>query len=203
MNQKALIEQIALGVDSQTAQSLAKQFLLANMDQSNKRFNLYNFVGNDKINNRYNGAHYLNGFKFATDAVMVVAIKETYEPELEGRTIDKKGLDCEGKYPDVFRVIPADGLERVDFDLPAIMEACRQSKALKKTRTNKLTESIKIGKSNFDPKYISKFCQFVSAYSADVYICPVGQILAKSGENVCMLMHLVHGNEYDIIYSNK
>lgn len=70
-----------------------------------QRFNIYNFTGDYRP--ILTGVFHDNGYKVASDAIVLVAIKSDYHEELEHHIIDKDGKDVGGKYPAWRTVIPS------------------------------------------------------------------------------------------------
>ena len=76
------------------------------------KFSLYDFV--DKTGRRqYEGVHYEDGKQIATNGGQLIVLKEEYDPELEGKTIDRKGEEVEHLFPKYGAVLPKslDGYE--------------------------------------------------------------------------------------------
>lgn len=72
-----------------------------------KRFNIYNFTSNDDFRPAMNGVFHDGGYKVASDAVVLVAVRSDYPEELEHHTIGKDGKDIIGKYPRWRDAIPS------------------------------------------------------------------------------------------------
>ena len=73
-----------------------------------KKFNLYQFSKMPKYatNKTMNGVYHDSGYMIATDGMKLVALKAGYAPSLEGKVIDKKGKEIEGRFPNWKSVIP-------------------------------------------------------------------------------------------------
>lgn len=70
-----------------------------------QRFNIYNFVGDYRYVLR--GVFHDGGFKVASDAIVLAAIKSDYPEELEHHIIDKAGNGIIGKYPLWREILPS------------------------------------------------------------------------------------------------
>lgn len=83
-----------------------------------QRFNIYNFVGRDKYRAPLTGVYHDGGYKVASDAIVLAAVKSDYSEELEHHIISKDGQEVSAKYPNWKGCIP-DGRDyqsyRVDF----------------------------------------------------------------------------------------
>jgi hypothetical protein len=113
-NQDLLKTAITLLNDNENApeaQRLIRQFILSNDLAPRTKFNPWDFIDSKETFYRpqLSGIYYSEGFKVATSAHVLIAYKEDYAPELEGKTIDKKGMEItEGTYPNYKSVIPSD-----------------------------------------------------------------------------------------------
>ena len=87
-----------------------------------KKFNIYNFTSS-KMQAALTGVYHDNGYKVASDAIVLVAIKSDYPEELEHHIIDKDGKDVPSKYPHWKSCIP-DGRDYKPYRIdPAQFEA--------------------------------------------------------------------------------
>lgn len=100
-----------------------------------QRFNIYNFVGSDMFRAPLTGVFHDGGYKVASDAIVLAAIKSDYPEELEHHIIDKDGKEVIGKYPQWRTCLP-DGkdykpyrieLSRVDAFLKERRAAWKES----------------------------------------------------------------------------
>lgn len=69
-----------------------------------KRFNIYNFTGDYRP--IMNGVFHDEGFKVASDAIVLIALKSDYPEELEHHIIYKDGKEIIGKYPLWRQILP-------------------------------------------------------------------------------------------------
>lgn len=83
-----------------------------------QRFNIYNFCSDFQMKAALTGVYHDSGYKVASDAVVMVAIKAEYPEELEHHIITNDGVDIPAKYPHWKSCIP-DGQDykpyKVDF----------------------------------------------------------------------------------------
>lgn len=70
------------------------------------KFSLYDYVSKDPFRPVMQGVYHEDGYKIACDGHILVAIKDEYDPSLEGRIFKKDGEEAEGRYPNWRRVIP-------------------------------------------------------------------------------------------------
>lgn len=71
-----------------------------------QRFNIYNFCGTFQMKAALTGVYHDRGYKVASDAIVMVAIKAEYPEELEHHIITKDGVDIPAKYPHWKSCIP-------------------------------------------------------------------------------------------------
>lgn len=97
---------------------------------STKKFNLYNYADKNAFRPVMNGVFHDHGFKVASDAHILVAVKEDYGEELEGVVIGRDGAiinQAQGHYPRWRDLIPSDEhLER--FYKPCTITADARTK---------------------------------------------------------------------------
>lgn len=83
-----------------------------------QRFNIYNFCSTSQMKAALTGVYHDSGYKVASDAIVLVALKDDYPEVLEHHIIDKNGNDIPRKYPNWKGCIP-DGRDyqpyKVDF----------------------------------------------------------------------------------------
>ena len=100
------------------------------------KLDLYKFVSDDNIRPSITGVYHEEGWRIATDGRILLAIKQDYSPELEGRIILKNGslLDKELRYPRWRSVIPdvMDEWKTFRLDFAELSEVLREAKAHEK-----------------------------------------------------------------------
>lgn len=165
-NQDLLKDAISLLNDNKNApeaQKLIRQFILSNELAPRTKFNPYDFT-NPKAtpyNPQQSGVYFSEGFKVATNGYVLIAYKEDYAPELEGKTIDKKGAEItDGTYPNYRCVIPADkGLEFVKIDYKKVLEIEREYNLDKKTKDLEIG-AVVIKGVGFSVPFLAKMARF-------------------------------------------
>jgi hypothetical protein len=70
------------------------------------KFSLYDFVDKTAAYKALSGIYYDNGNQVATDSHHIIVLKEEYDPELEGKIIDKNGEEVEARFPNYNAVLP-------------------------------------------------------------------------------------------------
>ena len=80
-------------------------------------FSMYDFTGK-KTMRQYECVYYDKGNQVATDGFHVMVLKEQYDEELEGKAVDKDGVEYDGAFPKYQAVLPKslDGYEAHEVD---------------------------------------------------------------------------------------
>ena len=90
--------------------------------KTKSKFNLYDFcTKDDLLRPVMNGIYHKDGFKVASNAKILVMLKDEYNNELESKIIDRSGQEVQGRYPNYLAVMPKyDAKEyttyRINFD---------------------------------------------------------------------------------------
>lgn len=100
-----------------TARELLQQFLRANMTANIGNFNIMAFVGKDPYRPAANGVFHEGGYKVATDHIVLCRVRAEYEPDLEGKIVDKNGAILNENYPKWRSVVPDTGNEGRELSL--------------------------------------------------------------------------------------
>lgn len=88
-----------------------------------QRFNFYNFTDQNRFRPIMSGVFHDSGYKVASDAIILIALKSNYPEELEHHIIDKKERGILGKYPAWRQCLPdGEGYKPYHID-PAQFEA--------------------------------------------------------------------------------
>lgn len=75
-------------------------------------------VSKDSFRPNMTGVYYENGYIVATDGYKLIALKQDYDENLEGKMINKNGFVIDLKYPDWKRAVPnLDGVEKITYDV--------------------------------------------------------------------------------------
>ena len=161
-----LLEKAILVNSKEDSNQLIKQFLLSNQLQSSK-FNLYDYCSKEIKRPVMTGINYANGFQAATDGFILIKLKESYSPELEGKTIDKKGVKIDGIYPKYNVVIPDDKyLTYYSIDRDRVLELYQEYKLAKKL--DKYHEGyITINGVSFKVDLLAKMCRYAKYIDTD------------------------------------
>lgn len=106
-NSEKLLNEIYVMTDDQKIKDKVLQILRIEQSQAKGKFDYYKFVSKDELRPVLTGVYHDNGFKVATDAFILVAIKDDYDRgELDGKIVGKDGAFIEGNYPNWRSVIP-------------------------------------------------------------------------------------------------
>lgn len=136
------------------------------------KFNLYDFTSNDENRPQMCCVHHENGFKVASDCHLLIAVKDAYPEDLEGKNIDKKGEESEYKYPQWNKLFcsnqkTAKGY-RIDFD--KLADWVKEYNAEKKMMGKRGARNayVKVGPAFFALECLSRFAKFMKAQGTDV-----------------------------------
>lgn len=107
-NSEKLLNEIYVMTDDQKIKDKVLQILRIEQSQAKGKFDYYKFVSKDELRPVLTGVYHDNGFKVASDAFILVAIKDDYDVcELEGKVLKKDGtILTDVKYPNWRAVIP-------------------------------------------------------------------------------------------------
>lgn len=83
-----------------------------------------NAVSREKIRPLMMGIHFEKKRCYASDTHVLIVYNEGSE-QLDGQTVGVNGEPIKGKYPEIDRVIPKNGLKKVDIDLEQLHRACQ------------------------------------------------------------------------------
>lgn len=136
------------------------------------KFNLYDFTDDmDGTRPIMGCVHHEDGFKVASDSHVLVAVKDAYQEDLEGKNINKKGEEETLNYPK-WKLIFDDkqkeaGEYRIDFDL--LSGWAREYAAEKKMMGKRGARPgfVKVGPAYFKLELLSKFAKFMKAEGVD------------------------------------
>ena len=187
-----LLHQAIQTEDKTEATRLIKRFILSNDLQTNTKFNMFDYVSNDKYRLALMGVCYVNGCQYATDAHLMVKITQPYNPDFEGKIIDKKGEIIKEIFPRCDSVIPLDtNLNFVPIDWGKVLQAEKQYKLDKKTDKELNCGIIKIGESYFSVVLLAKIAKFAKYANITEMGVNEGFRAAKIGkgtDNIAILM---------------
>lgn len=164
------------------------------------KFKIWDYVGSDTIRLAMCCVFHDSGFKVASDSHILIALKEEYAPEMEGRLMKKDGilLDEDTKYPKWRDVIPnpeLNGMIPVVLDFAKIREIEKdfkaKVKALGSTYNNVLGYVKVTDKYTFKLQLLMKMVRFMEHTGTnEILVDPDGRraVLAIGGESRCILM---------------
>lgn len=136
------------------------------------KFDIYKMAANDEIRPVMCGVFHDKGYKVASDATVLVAVKDAYDEALEGHILDRKGQDIIGKYPKWESVFPSETSEEkkgYTLDTAKVYELLRQEKAEKKAAGkdgDPRRAYVKVGDTFFRADKLAMVCTFMDAYGA-------------------------------------
>jgi len=142
------------------------------------KFDIYRFVGSDKLRPVMQGVYYDGEWRVASDSFKMIAEKGDWGEELQGKIIGKDGSEIKGHYPNWRSILPKDidgeilGYEPISFDKKALSEKIAEYRAELKAVLGKSTQwdtawSFSVGGVNFSCKHL---WAFVSAGVDTLYI---------------------------------
>lgn len=164
------------------------------------KFKIWDYVGKDDIRLALCCVFHDSGFKVASDSHILIALKEEYAPELEGRLMKKDGvlLTEDAKYPKWRDVIPdpeLNGMIPVVLDFVRIREIENdfksKVKALGSTYNNVLGYVKVTDKYTFKLQLLMKMVRFMEHTGTnELLVDPNGRraVLAVGGESRGILM---------------
>ena len=117
-----------------------------------QRFNIYNFCSDFHMKAALTGVFHDGGYKVASDAIVLAAIKSDYPEELEHHIVGRNGQDIVAKYP-LWQTCLPDGKDYKPYRIdPAQFESfLKERRAAWKARVGKGTKwggyqwNVKVG----------------------------------------------------------
>lgn len=138
------------------------------------KFNIYDFTYDDeKSRPTMCCVHYEDGFKVASDSHLLVAVKDAYPEDLEGKNIDKKGEECKGNYPKWKMIFPSEKQEaeaqeyRIDFDKLTGWKREHNAEKKMKGKYGARKAFVKVGPAFFNLELLTRFAKFMKAEGTD------------------------------------
>lgn len=137
------------------------------------KFNIYDFTNDDNGTRPALGCvHHEEGYKVATDAHVLIAVKDAYPDDLEGKNIDKKGEEWDGKYPLWKLVFPDRNKQadcfRLDFDKLAGWMKEYATERKMKGKWGVRNAFVKVGPAFFKLELFARFAKFMKAEGTDI-----------------------------------
>ena len=141
---------------------------------SSMKFNLYDFTDDqDGIRPIMGCVHHEDGFKVATDSHVLVAVKDAYPEELEGKNINSRGEEetRQTHYPkwkDVFidSQKEAEGYH-IDFDKIVVWMKELAAEKKMKGKYGARPHFVKVGPAFFKLELLARFAKFMKAEGID------------------------------------
>lgn len=165
--------------------------------KTKSKFKIWDYVGKDETRPSMCCVLHDSGFKVASDAHILIALKEEYPDELEGKLLKKDGtIETEyTKYPNWRSVIPDPQKRkmvsiRLDFEkirgFESEYKAKVKAQGIKQDGYVRVTENCIL---RLD--YLMKIIKFMEHISTDTLMIASdgrGAALAVSGESKCIVM---------------
>lgn len=180
-----LLQSIVEEDDKEIREQLMKQFVKENTPVLN-RFSLYDYVSKDKIlRENLTGVYYdPEGFICATDAHILIAVKENFSPKMEGKIIGKQGKEIVGKYPNIWDVISYYKCDRdsCPFPFDRVKELSKELKTKKKLKEVEKDERyfLEIGAFAYGVDYLDKLSRFLVKENITTISVPVNTSATSS-----------------------
>ena len=136
------------------AKQIASEIFLMELNNTKSKtqgFDIYDFTSKDARRMALNGVYHHNGCRIACDAHVLIAIKDTYDENLEGKILLKDAQSLDGfKYPDYESIKPKyDGTNNAEIDFDKVDGFIKEYKAHHKMLSAKdkkfHEEYVKIG----------------------------------------------------------
>lgn len=145
------------------------------------KINYYDFVSIDPARFFLTGIYHTEGLKVMTDARILLAVKENYDPSLEGVILSKDMEKINGKYPNWKKVMPdMSNYKEITFNLTekrykeikTLVDLQRKINGTKKSKNSLMTDCYyKIAENCFvNYEYLKQIFQVVTNYNVKVYI---------------------------------
>ena len=138
------------------------------------KFNIYDFTcDDDGIRPQMGCVHHEDGFKVASDSRLLIAVKDAYPEDLEGKNINKKGEEYDGKYPKWKMVFPSEEQQsraqdyRLDFDKLAGWKKEHNAEKKMKGKWGVRKAFVKVGPAFFNLELLTRFAKFMKAEGTD------------------------------------
>lgn len=159
---------------------LAREPFVAISASLTKKFNIYNYVANDKFRPALNGVFHEEGNRVASDKYILVALKEGYDHDVEGKIIGPDGAEINQAYPKWQSIIPKQ--EKLDKEYKAYPVTAEKREAFKRYVEEKRLEYkaahgkgtkwqewwyVKFGPAYFKAKYFDLLLTAMDRIGAD------------------------------------
>lgn len=171
--------------------------------KTKSKFKIWDYVSTDDLRPAMCCVMHDSGFKVASDSHILIALREDYEPELEGKLMKKDGTfePQSTRYPKWRNVIPNPQLTdmvpvKLDFEKIRCFEVDYKAK-IKAQGIKHQDGYVKVtGNCTFKLNYLMKAVKFMEHIGADTLMVAADgrrAALATSGENKCIVMPIYCG----------
>jgi len=201
-NLNALYNGEKIAHDYKSLANLIQQVIRAEAmtDAKKGKFNIFNYVAKDNLRPVMNGVFHNEGFKVASDAHILVAIKEDYADDMEGKVLLPDGsFETSQVYPKWRSVIPKpDGYTAYQIDAQKFYDWLTERRTAYKTINGKgckfQTEwCVKVGPAFFKAELFDRLLSamdFCGATELNVGSARKAAY-AKTDMGICLLMPLI------------
>lgn len=166
------------------------------------KLDLYKFAPKDDLRLALRGVYHNEGWQIAASGHMVIAVKQSYAEEREGKIIAKDGSVIEDRYPNWKAVIPAYTNEYKTFrmDMKELTEAIRKAKAHNKVYGKDSCEISILGEVWLKPELLFLFATAMKEAGVDevLYKSPTHGILVKTDTMQLLLMPMIPPTEDEL-----
>ena len=167
--------------------------------KTKSKFKIWDYVSDDDLRPQMCHVYHDSGFKVASDGHILVAVKEDYDPSLEGRLMLKNGTlapENEYRYPKWRDVIPNPQLTdmvpvKLDFEKIRGFEAENKAKVKASGIKYQIGYVRVTGNCTFKLDYLMKAVKFMEHIGTDTLMVAVDgrrAALATNGESKCIVM---------------
>lgn len=160
----------------------------------NMRFNLFDYISSDAANKCLHGIYYNDGYKVATDAHILIAIKATYPADYEKKVLMKNGkLIRYYDFPEWKKVAFADIVyyRSITIDLNKVNDILKEIKIQNKL-SDEPFDKIKIDNIYYRLDLFIKFYRAMKFFGTNVIL--YNERWSRSeiikDENLCLLMSI-------------
>lgn len=160
------------------------------------KFSFFDFASKEKNYEFMQGVYHDDGFKVASDGRILIAIREEYNKDFEGKILAKDGSFIEGRYPKWRSVIPQEEGEFYEIDESKFTEQLAKIRAEYKMQYVKAKRwdsswVVKIGGAYYSAEYFAKVLTAMK-YIGITKVQLVGNdakiLLHKSDDAILILM---------------
>lgn len=168
------------------------------------KFNFYDYTGSEKdFRIVLSGVFHEEGWRVACDSHIMVALKEEYATELEGKIVEKDGSFVEGKYPKWRSVVPDKTKMRpFEVDTQKFYDWVSERRTEWKTETGKGKKwdyqwAVRVGNAVLKAEYFDKVLTAMKEIgTTTLYVQDSRRVvLAETEKGLVILMPIVEPRE--------